>query len=241
MAEAHSTCAHCGEQFSNNDKRKIYCCKKCKVDAWKASNSERYSALVKASKERNKILNKKPEYTRVSSGYCVRCGSPYCGQNKNKHCSADCLNATSREKYSKYKDCDTKNCKLCGVVFVPSRTMGRKTDYCSIECKVKAYDAFKKKGSRVGKAKRRALCKGADAESVNPFTVFDRDGWKCKLCGVKTPRRKRGTYDDDAPELDHIIPLSKGGSHTYKNTQCSCRKCNLTKRDRPMGQMLLIG
>jgi 5-methylcytosine-specific restriction endonuclease McrA len=35
-----------------------------------------------------------------------------------------------------------------------------------------------------------------------------------------------------APTLDHIVPLSKGGSHTYDNLQCACFRCNCAvKRD----------
>lgn len=68
-------------------------------------------------------------------------------------------------------------------------------------------------------------------ESVNPYKVFDRDGWKCRCCGIDTPLEKRGSYAPDAPELDHIRPLSKGGGHTYKNTQLLCRQCNADKSD----------
>ncbi|MHB8123996.1 MAG: HNH endonuclease [Desulfuromonadaceae bacterium] len=78
-------------------------------------------------------------------------------------------------------------------------------------------------------------------EAVNPIRVFERDRWKCQLCKRATPRKLRGTLDDRAPELDHIKPISKGGEHSYRNTQCACRACNLAKSDRPMGQMLLIG
>jgi 5-methylcytosine-specific restriction endonuclease McrA len=68
-------------------------------------------------------------------------------------------------------------------------------------------------------------------ENVDPFKVFARDKWHCQDCGVATPRSKRGSYDADAPELDHIKPLSKGGAHSYKNTQCLCRRCNQEKSD----------
>lgn len=32
--------------------------------------------------------------------------------------------------------------------------------------------------------------------------------------------------------LDHVIPMSKGGGHTYANTQCSHLKCNVDKGAR---------
>ena len=32
--------------------------------------------------------------------------------------------------------------------------------------------------------------------------------------------------------IDHIIPLSKGGKHTFENTCCCCRTCNEKKGNR---------
>jgi 5-methylcytosine-specific restriction endonuclease McrA len=59
--------------------------------------------------------------------------------------------------------------------------------------------------------------------------VLDRDGWRCQMCGVKTPKRLRGTFDDRAPELDHRVPMAMGGGHVWDNVQCSCRRCNAAK------------
>ena len=93
-----------------------------------------------------------------------------------------------------------------------------------------------------GKEYRKALKRGANGgENVDPLKVFARDKWRCTLCGVKTPIELRGTLKPNAPELDHILPVSKGGTHTYTNTQCACRRCNSTKADKPLGQMLMFG
>jgi len=96
----------------------------------------------------------------------------------------------------------------------------------------KTTDAYKnaKKANRV---KRKAIQRGATvADSINPLLILDRDKWKCYLCGVKTPKELRGTYLDNAPELDHVIPLSKGGLHVESNLRCACRKCNAEKSDQ---------
>ena len=82
--------------------------------------------------------------------------------------------------------------------------------------------------------------KAASVENVDPIKVFERDKWKCQICGVKTPRKLRGTINDRAPELDHIMPLSRGGAHSYMNTQCLCRKCNAAKSDTPPVQPSLF-
>lgn len=112
----------------------------------------------------------------------------------------------------------------CGYVF------GRSKKYCSKEC-MRSTEEFKD-ARRAHKSKRKALMRGVHAEAFAPSKVFDRDGWKCQICGVSTPKSRRGTMHANAPELDHITPLSKGGHHTKANTQCACRSCNGWKSDR---------
>lgn len=86
------------------------------------------------------------------------------------------------------------------------------------------------------KAIRRARIR-IKAEAFDPIKVLIRDKWHCQLCGVSTPKRLRGTYEEDAPELDHIVPLALGGSHTWANVQCACRSCNIRKGAKALGQM----
>ncbi len=56
--------------------------------------------------------------------------------------------------------------------------------------------------------------------AVNRRTVFARDGGKCQYCGAS------------AENLDHVIPRSKGGPHTWENVVAACRPCNTRKEDR---------
>jgi 5-methylcytosine-specific restriction endonuclease McrA len=86
------------------------------------------------------------------------------------------------------------------------------------------------------KAKRRAR-EAIAAQAFDPMKVFARDGWRCRLCGAKTPRAFRGTYEPNAPELDHIVPLALGGSHTPGNCQLACRSCNGRKGATALGQV----
>ncbi len=47
----------------------------------------------------------------------------------------------------------------------------------------------------------------------------------CAICGKPMP--------DDDVTLDHVIPLSKGGADTFKNTRATHKICNWMKGDVP--------
>lgn len=133
-------------------------------------------------------------------------------------------------------------CSGCGVKMVGLGNYSRTCEPCKVSSKAKCREVAKstdwyKAAKRANKAMRRAKERGATADRIDPIRVFDRDGWKCHMCGRSTPKRLRGTYENLAPELDHVIPLSAGGSHTWINVRCSCRKCNILKSDKPFGQL----
>ena len=80
-------------------------------------------------------------------------------------------------------------------------------------------------------SKRRALEKSAVVENVSRKIVYERDNGICGLCGEiidinhKSPHPKSLT-------LDHIIPLSKGGKHSYDNVQVAHYSCNSSKGNK---------
>jgi 5-methylcytosine-specific restriction endonuclease McrA len=89
-----------------------------------------------------------------------------------------------------------------------------------------------KRRRRIEKAMRRAKGLGLRADKIDPIEVFARDDWSCYLCRRKTPKELVGTQAANAPSVDHVVPLSKGGSHTWDNVRCACRLCNTRKGDR---------
>jgi hypothetical protein len=63
---------------------------------------------------------------------------------------------------------------------------------------------------REAQSRRRARKLGApEIEKIDRNYIYDRDGGRCHLCEKKVPRTR---FD-----LDHLIPLSKGGPHTHLN------------------------
>ena len=55
---------------------------------------------------------------------------------------------------------------------------------------------------------------------VNRRTVFQRDGHRCQYCGRQ------------AENLDHVVPRSQGGGHSWLNVVAACRRCNTKKGGR---------
>lgn len=144
----------------------------------------------------------------------------------------DRLKSRDRSAANDNRDHSPRACAECGEEFITSYGDLRSV-YCSDAC-------GRRRVRRVARKKERARLRGAMVESVDPIKVFERDRWRCKICGMSTPRRLRGTYDDRAPELDHVMPLSLGGAHSYLNTQCACRRCNAEKSDEPPTQPSLF-
>jgi 5-methylcytosine-specific restriction endonuclease McrA len=55
--------------------------------------------------------------------------------------------------------------------------------------------------------------------------VFARDGGRCVYCGGV------------ATSIDHVVPRSRGGTHTWDNVVAACRRCNHTKADRSLAEL----
>lgn len=53
------------------------------------------------------------------------------------------------------------------------------------------------------------------------FTILTRDGFRCRYCGA--------TGGAVVLHVDHVVPVSRGGTNDEKNLVTSCRDCNLGK------------
>lgn len=56
------------------------------------------------------------------------------------------------------------------------------------------------------------------------FDVLNRDGFKCKYCGI--------TAEFSALHVDHKVPVALGGSNDIDNLVTACVACNLGKRTK---------
>lgn len=70
-----------------------------------------------------------------------------------------------------------------------------------------------------------AICRVERGKVSNKmrFSIYARDGYRCRKCGVSNQHAQL--------EIDHIIPIAKGGKSTYDNLQTLCHRCNVLKGD----------
>jgi hypothetical protein len=54
--------------------------------------------------------------------------------------------------------------------------------------------------------------------------LFDRDGWRCQYCADRVT--------EETVTLDHLVPVSKGGTNEPENLVTTCLICNSLKSGR---------
>jgi 5-methylcytosine-specific restriction endonuclease McrA len=72
---------------------------------------------------------------------------------------------------------------------------------------------------------RRATKRAAFVEPIDHAVVYARDRGVCGIC-------QAAIAAGDKWHVDHVIPLAKGGVHSYANVQLAHARCNLRKSAR---------
>lgn len=207
-------CEGCGNDFSPRRKENSrFCSRECAfaTQRKKGNLSTNWSRKAKDGPK-----------SKVSFADCQGCGKLFARRLTRSHCSERCRARSANKAIVGIKP--VRTCRECGSDF-QSAYGDKKRDFCSEPCS-------KRNGRRTAKLTRKARKRALPREPVDPIKVCSRDGWHCKICGCATPRSLRGSYAPNAPELDHKVPLAAGGHHTYANTQCACRACNIQKSDK---------
>lgn len=174
---------------------------------------------------------------------CQVCGAEL-KRGCRKTCSAECgtelARIRTRQRYEmmtgvKLQSCfGPRPCKWCGSLIVPRSYNGRGRNTCD-RCQ----------GYRSGGHEQRATFYGVPVETVSCIDVFERDHWTCQLCHRRVLRKAKrsvrtGRLHPRTASIDHIVPLSRGGSHSERNCQCACLRCNVRKGSKMIGQIRLF-
>jgi diadenosine tetraphosphate (Ap4A) HIT family hydrolase len=88
-------------------------------------------------------------------------------------------------------------------------------------CNAKVDDYLQRRGARAYDHRRTAL---GELSGTLRYQVLSRAGFRCELCGAPA--------DEQALEVDHIIPRRHGGEDEEANLQALCWRCNANKGAR---------
>lgn len=118
-------------------------------------------------------------------------------------------------------------CSECGQPFVARGNRALST-CCSFKCSRRAIDAA-----------RHAAKRGAVTQvRYRRVDIFERDGWRCHICGKKIRCSLPHSHPLGAT-LDHLIPLADGGADAPDNVAAAHRLCNSIKGVSGPAQLLL--
>ena len=117
-------------------------------------------------------------------------------------------------------------CCVCGELLV-ARQRTRHVLHCD-GCLAEAQRAVRKADRDRRKARQRGAFKTA---RVHRRKVFERDKWKCHICGDRIDKSLTAP-DRGSATLDHIQPLAFGGEHSMHNIKAAHLSCNSARGHR---------
>ena len=169
---------------------------------------------------------------------CGYCSMVFMGQRNQRYCSRPCRRRGGYREHeaSPTWEVEPRSCAECRESFIPDRHNQR---YCSIECKWKRErrecpSASRWKRRSYQQLRDRRIQAGAKHERIELPLLAERDGWCCHIC--------KGPVTHRDWSMDHLVPVSAGGDHTYQNVALAHRSCNSRRgAGRLPAQLRLIG
>lgn len=241
----YNICIECSKQFGGRKKK--YCSEECASEAKRRKRREQWK---KQHKPKQDVTIK-----------CEWCGKEHTVPARTAHqakfCSDECRYTFRSRKVLGYKPLEErlairreqkikrqkklekerlermieKECVWCGGMFKTTNAM-RLT--CSTECSRKRANRIKweRKESRLSKKNT------IDTDITLP-KLYIRDNGICHICNEPCDYNDKQITDEGHfiagetyPSIDHVIPIAKGGKHSWNNVKLAHHKCNGIKSDR---------
>lgn len=241
--EQRIACANCGKLTTMNNLNAKFCSDKCrrKYNGKHRGNKQECKQCSKTFYEYKKRLfcslecrrsyeteNKKsrPEYIPKPKQIktCINCNKEYeTHQTESKYCSYECRYESSYRYMVERKPTYNIKCKECGKWF---STTNKGKKYCSVTCSDR-FEYRKKETIRRERIKQN----GRIDWDISIERLIHRDKGICYLCGEQVKTNLDPNHDY-YPSIEHVIPVAKGGTHTWDNVKLAHRKCNYLKSDK---------
>ena len=157
---------------------------------------------------------------------CEICTKPFtASRSDSKCCSANCTKINKR-----ISDRKLKRQRLLAGLCARHGTPG--------QCEICHARNFNKNNKRRGPQGERAPA----LSKADKRKLCEQQKWKCSLCGKKLNSKLRSTHNMGVT-IDHVIPVSKGGTGDLANLNAAHRICNIKKGNRSLGpeQLRIFG
>ena len=208
-------CARCAESFQPtgpSGSRASYC-RDC------------HSANQKAWRDERLGRNKQ----------CLTCDAPL-PKRHSKFCSDECAPAGSNhpDRFA------NAICATCGDSFTNCFGGREHCRICSPPGADRPVRHEREKSRRSNQRRRLAKRNGGPAGNYTTAEIAERDNYRCHLCGKKVDMSLDGNAKY-GPNIDHLIPLSRGGLDERVNVRLAHRVCNVRRGVGGEVQLLLVG
>jgi len=92
---------------------------------------------------------------------------------------------------------------------------------------------------RAAKHIKRAKARGVTYDQITSAELNAiRNSGECYWCGGKTTQYDGVEWKATDATIEHIVPLSEGGGHTWDNVACACAACNFGRGDSNWGRVI---
>jgi len=242
-ADPDRKCRECGLRIPSESSARSFCSSRCsgewhdrskatkkKIKRWGPSGARQYVEYPKCVicvaqlKEHRKACS-------VACGYLYRWGMTKEEHGDKAKSKAKDKERTRRE--SRITQCQKSLSSLLRQVDAMLRPCDRcgepigigRTKYCSDACQGGIRKELRRQRER-------------DAGPFDRDSILEEEGYVCCMCGVTVVSggNSMDSLEDNYATIDHVIPLSKGGTSDRGNLRCCCRRCNIGKGNK-MGKL----
>lgn len=204
-----AACAECAGAVTQpiSGRPRKYCSDKC-----------RQRAANRAQRRRRRPAPK------AASRICGHCGAGFDPKRRDQvYCEARCARNASQMRRHRGAELRQglafeRQCVECSGLFTAKKDNAK---WCSNICRIRT--------SRRDESRRRTP--GSGGSLYSDLQIFERDGWICQICYLPVDRSIART-DPDGATIDHVIPISVGGTDDSENVATAHWRCNREKSDR---------
>lgn len=194
--------------------------------------SKRCRDLIYFDKQKRDRRSANPELYTIRG--CINCGdSFYAAGIRQKFCSHKCR-VTFAADLKRRSGIDRSAvffsyCPDCHILMVLRAHGGINSKPCK--------DCRRRRNSLIN-ARKIHVRRAAGQLTLSVFDLADRDGSFCNICKKKINMDLPGSHKW-GPTIDHLLPVSMGGSNEPGNLALAHRQCNTVRGNRGAVQLLL--